>query len=109
MSKPETVASSATVQDIDESLLRKSNLSIEEKVAIATSVGEEVLMPEELSALFKAKEHPIVYDGFEPSGRMVSAFILCRVVSCRVELYIVKGLVGSILPKVFYGQSMSTN
>ncbi len=27
-------------------------------------------MPEELAALFKAKEHPIVYDGFEPSGRM---------------------------------------
>lgn len=27
-------------------------------------------MPEELTALFTAKAHPIVYDGFEPSGRM---------------------------------------
>jgi tyrosyl-tRNA synthetase len=44
---------------------------VEEKVRIATSVGEEVLTPEELTALFTAKEHPIVYDGFEPSGRMV--------------------------------------
>ena len=55
----------------DESKLRKSTLSVEEKVAIATSVGEEVLMPDELRTLFGAKEHPIVYDGFEPSGRMV--------------------------------------
>lgn len=50
--------------------LFKSSLSIEEKVAVVMSVGEEVVMPEELTALFKAKEHPIVYDGFEPSGRM---------------------------------------
>jgi tyrosyl-tRNA synthetase len=45
-------------------------LSIEEKVAIAMTVGEEVVTAEELTALYKAKEHPIVYDGFEPSGRM---------------------------------------
>ena len=67
--------------------LYKSTLSVEEKVAIAMSVGEEVLMPEELTALYTAKgnlsykiyliiiviyiaDHPIVYDGFEPSGRM---------------------------------------
>lgn len=50
--------------------LFKSDLSVEEKVTIAMSVGEEVLLPEELTALFTAKEHPIVYDGFEPSGRM---------------------------------------
>lgn len=34
------------------------------------SVGEEVLTVEELTAMYKAKDHPIVYDGFEPSGRM---------------------------------------
>ena len=48
----------------------KSSLSVEEKVKIAMSVGEEVLTVEELTALFTAKDHPIVYDGFEPSGRM---------------------------------------
>ncbi len=50
--------------------LFKSTLSVEEKVAIALSVGEETLTVEELTALFTAREHPIVYDGFEPSGRM---------------------------------------
>lgn len=50
--------------------LKKSTLSVEERVQLATSVGEEVITPEELTALFGAKDHPIVYDGFEPSGRM---------------------------------------
>lgn len=50
--------------------LFKSSLSVEEKVAIAMSVGEEVVTAEELTALYTAREHPIVYDGFEPSGRM---------------------------------------
>lgn len=50
--------------------LRKSSLSVEERVQLAISVGEEVITPEELRALFDARDHPIVYDGFEPSGRM---------------------------------------
>ena len=50
--------------------LKKSSLSVAEKVAIASSVGEEVLTPEELTKLYEFKDHPIVYDGFEPSGRM---------------------------------------
>lgn len=50
--------------------LFKSSLSVAEKVAIAMSVGEETLTVEELTALYTAREHPIVYDGFEPSGRM---------------------------------------
>ena len=50
--------------------LFKSGMTVDEKVAVAMSVGEEVLTEEELRALFTAREHPIVYDGFEPSGRM---------------------------------------
>ncbi len=50
--------------------LKKSTMTLDEKVAIAKSVGEEVLTEGELRSLFEAKEHPIVYDGFEPSGRM---------------------------------------
>lgn len=50
--------------------LRKSTLPLEERVRVAMSVGEETLTEEELRKLFTAKEHPIVYDGFEPSGRM---------------------------------------
>jgi tyrosyl-tRNA synthetase len=47
-----------------------SPMSVEEKVAIAKSVGEEVIQEEELVALYNARPNPIVYDGFEPSGRM---------------------------------------
>ena len=50
--------------------LYKSTLSIAERVQVAMSVGEEVLTVEELEKMFIAKDHPIVYDGFEPSGRM---------------------------------------
>lgn len=34
------------------------------------SVGEETLTVDELAGLYRAKAHPVVYDGFEPSGRM---------------------------------------
>ena len=50
--------------------LKKSTLTLDEKVARVMSVGEEVITEPELRQLFTAKEHPIVYDGFEPSGRM---------------------------------------
>eukprot|EP01031_Cornospumella_fuschlensis_P045359 gene45359-55499_t len=56
--------------EINEEDLYTSPLSVEEKVAIAMSVGEETLTVEELSGLYRAKAHPVVYDGFEPSGRM---------------------------------------
>lgn len=47
-----------------------SDMTPEEKFALARSVGEECIQDEELLALFKAKQHPVAYDGFEPSGRM---------------------------------------
>ena len=47
------------------------DLPVEEKVRIAMSVGEEVISVDELSNLFAAKDHPIVYDGFEPSGLLL--------------------------------------
>jgi tyrosyl-tRNA synthetase len=50
--------------------LKASTLSVSERVQLAMSVGEEVITQEELTALFTARDHPIVYDGFEPSGRM---------------------------------------
>lgn len=68
--KKPAAASKPKVADPVEENLFKSSLSVEEKVAIAMSVGEEVISAEELTALYTAKEHPIVYDGFEPSGRM---------------------------------------
>ena len=53
-----------------EAPLYKSVLSVEERVRVALSVGEETLTEAELTTLFTAKDHPTVYDGFEPSGRM---------------------------------------
>lgn len=44
--------------------------SIEERVALIASVGEEVVGLEDLAALLAKKPSPVAYDGFEPSGRM---------------------------------------
>eukprot|EP01038_Epipyxis_sp_PR26KG_P006800 gene6800-9315_t len=62
--------SSSTAITTDEENYYVSTLSVEERVQLALSVGEETITPEELSVLFTAKPNPIVYDGFEPSGRM---------------------------------------
>lgn len=47
-----------------------SGLSLEQRVALIKSVGEEVIQEEELVRLLTAKASPTCYDGFEPSGRM---------------------------------------
>jgi tyrosyl-tRNA synthetase len=49
---------------------RPSTLSLEERYELCSSVGEEVLMPEELRSLLERKQMFRCYDGFEPSGRM---------------------------------------
>lgn len=50
--------------------LKKSTMTLEERVQTIMSVGEEVQTEAELRALLANRDHPIVYDGFEPSGRM---------------------------------------
>ena len=49
--KPTQATKAADVVE-DESKLRKSELSVPEKVALTMSVGEEVITPDELAALF---------------------------------------------------------
>ncbi len=45
-------------------------MDLNEKVALVKEVGEEILTEDELRELFLKKEHPVAYDGFEPSGNM---------------------------------------
>ena len=43
-------------------------MDIESKLELISQVGEEIITQEELIHLLKTKEHPIAYDGFEPSS-----------------------------------------
>lgn len=53
-------------------------MDIQEKFDLIKEVAEEIINEEELMALLKEKEHPIAYDGFEPSGRIHIAQGLLR-------------------------------
>ena len=50
------------------------------------SIGEEIVQDNDLLALLKNKEQPIVYDGFEPSGRMHIAQGLLRAINVNKYL-----------------------
>lgn len=47
-----------------------SGLTLDERVNLCLSIGEECIQPEELRRLLDKKPNPCAYDGFEPSGRM---------------------------------------
>ena len=49
---------------------RVSDLSLDDRLKICLSVGEEVIQPDELRELLAKKPLFNCYDGFEPSGRM---------------------------------------
>ncbi|MFC2143521.1 tyrosine--tRNA ligase [Candidatus Aenigmatarchaeota archaeon] len=43
-------------------------MDIEKRLDLITGVGEEIITRDELRQLLETKQHPIAYDGFEPSG-----------------------------------------
>lgn len=43
-------------------------MDLEVRLELIKSVGEEIITDEELKTLLETKEHPVAYDGFEPSG-----------------------------------------
>ena len=47
-----------------------TRLTLDERFALARSVGEECIQDDELRLLLEKKPNPVAYDGFEPSGRM---------------------------------------
>ncbi|MGM5488718.1 MAG: tyrosine--tRNA ligase [Nanobdellota archaeon] len=56
-------------------------MDIDTKIELIKSVGEELINEEELRALLQEKEHPVAYDGFEPSGRIHIAQGLLRAIT----------------------------
>jgi len=53
-------------------------MDIETKIQLIKSVGEEIITEQELRELLETKQHPIAYDGFEPSGLAHTAFGVFR-------------------------------
>lgn len=43
-------------------------MDLETKFQLIKNIGEEIITEQELRELLETKEHPIAYDGFEPSG-----------------------------------------
>lgn len=43
-------------------------MDLEERLNLIKRVGEEIITEDELRELLEKKDHPIAYDGFEPSG-----------------------------------------
>ncbi|TMW56804.1 hypothetical protein Poli38472_006814 [Pythium oligandrum] len=70
----------------DAPALAVSALSVDEKLAKLAAITGAPLSSEteaRLRALFEANQHPIAYDGFEPSGRVTLAHGLLRVLNAR--------------------------
>jgi len=58
-----------------------SKLSLEERFNICRSVGEECISEKDLRQILEEKDHPVCYDGFEPSGRMHIAQGILKVIN----------------------------
>ncbi len=56
-------------------------MNLQEKLSLLKEVGEEIINEEELTELLKTKDHPIAYDGFEPSGKIHIAQGLLRAIN----------------------------
>jgi len=56
-------------------------MDIETKMDLIKQVGEEIVTEKELKELFQTKDHPIAYDGFEPSGIAGIHFGLFRAIN----------------------------
>jgi tyrosyl-tRNA synthetase len=70
-------------------------MDIETKVSTLKSFAEEVITEEELKKLFESNDHPIAYDGFEPSGIAPIHFGLLRAQNVK------KMLTTGIKPKLY--------
>lgn len=58
-------------------------MDIEKRMELIEGVGEEIITRKELRELLETKEHPIAYDGFEPSGLAHIAFGVLRAINVQ--------------------------
>ena len=58
-----------------------NNLSIQERIDLIMSIGEEVVGADELRGLLESDQELITYDGFEPSGQMHIAQGIVRAIN----------------------------
>lgn len=56
-------------------------MDIETKLELIKRVGEEIITEQELVELLQTKEHPVAYDGFEPSGLAHVPFGIYRAIN----------------------------
>ncbi len=56
-------------------------MTLDERLQLIRSVGEEIITEEDLSALLKTDEQLIAYDGFEPSGQIHIAQGILRAIN----------------------------
>ena len=56
-------------------------MDIQDKMGLIKEVGEEIITEEDLTELLKEKNHPVAYDGFEPSGKPHIAQGLLRTIN----------------------------
>ncbi|MCP3681177.1 MAG: tyrosine--tRNA ligase [bacterium] len=71
-------------------------MDVKERFELIKSVGEEIITDEELKSLLEKKTSPVVYDGFEPSGKLHIAQGILRGISvnkmisagCKVKMLV---------------------
>jgi tyrosyl-tRNA synthetase len=56
-------------------------MDVETRLELIKRVGEEIITEHELRELLETKDHPIAYDGFEPSGLAHIAFGVFRAIN----------------------------
>ncbi len=56
-------------------------MDTEERLSLIKEVGEEIITVEELRQLLQTNDHPIAYDGFEPSGNLHLAQGILRTIN----------------------------
>jgi tyrosyl-tRNA synthetase len=58
-------------------------MDVETRINLIKNFTEEILTEEELRKLFETNEHPVAYDGFEPSGIAPIHFGLLRATNLK--------------------------